>query len=365
MRRNLKLINISISSITLILLAYAASALASDSALVDSATESETVLIKTDTGYTMVKVPKKVKVPKPIEPPITHPQPVPTQTPIAVEKPKIEAVQNEIVVAPALVEEPPTPKETLVPQSEVEPTLQPEAAALPVSESEPTPIPASIPEPTPNTSNSENKGTEYTFIVGETEVSSTEPISSSNARNYIGLSAGLLMPNNSKMTDRNGTTADASYSNGFTLSGYAGHAFGNGLRVEGEVSYDMTQLDKFKVLGLENKINSDLWSIGLIANGYLDLPVSKSFILYAVAGLGFKNINISSGTVSGAKLWNQDSAIAFAYQLGVGSGFRINENIILDLSYRYLDTSSFKIDQITTDFSSHKILLGIRYLFNH
>lgn len=180
-------------------------------------------------------------------------------------------------------------------------------------------------------------------------------------RSYVGASAGFILPNDSSVTDINGATADVSYNPGLSLSGYVGHEFGTGLRLEGEVNYNKAELDKIITTGNVNKLNSELWSIGLFANAYYDFIISKTFIPYIGVGLGFKNVNISSADVNGTRLWNSDRDNVFAYQVGLGNGLRLSKNMTFDLGYRYQGTGNFKIDQVSSDLSSHNILFGLRY----
>ena len=55
-----------------------------------------------------------------------------------------------------------------------------------------------------------------------------------------------------------------------------------------------------------------------------------------------------------------DEDVVAAYQLGGGVSFRMNENISLDLSYRYFVPSDPDFNTVETEFASHNVSLGLR-----
>lgn len=183
-------------------------------------------------------------------------------------------------------------------------------------------------------------------------------------RTYVGASAGVALPDNSLTTDASGIGADVSYDPGLSLSGLIGQEFGRGVRLEGEVNYKKVNTDKFKLAGTTNNLNSDFRSIGMMANVYYDFYVNRAVTPYIGGGLGFANVNISSADVKGVRVWNSDSATAFAYQAGLGCNVMMNRWMAFDLGYRYYGTSEYKIDQVTSSFNSHNILFGLKYYIN-
>jgi opacity protein-like surface antigen len=180
-------------------------------------------------------------------------------------------------------------------------------------------------------------------------------------RSYVGLSTGVVLPNSSSLNDVNGTTSDVSYNPGLSVSGFVGHELGMGLRLEGEVNYNRTDLDKINTAGNIHKLNAELWSIGLFANTYYDFIISNAFKPYIGAGLGFKSVNMSGATVGDARLWDSDRDTVFAYQVGFGYSAKMTRDMAFDMGYRYQGTEKFRIDRMTSDFSSHNIVFGIRY----
>jgi opacity protein-like surface antigen len=90
-----------------------------------------------------------------------------------------------------------------------------------------------------------------------------------------------------------------------------------------------------------------------------DRPISP----YMGIGVGVANVNMPEGSINSVKVWNSGSDTAFAYQISIGSGFKITKNIMLDVLYRYFGSTDIKVGQIKAGFSNHNILLGIRYTY--
>ena len=53
----------------------------------------------------------------------------------------------------------------------------------------------------------------------------------------------------------------------------------------------------------------------------------------------------------------------FGWNLGFGVGYVVNENVDLTLGYRYEDLGQIKDYESKTDFTNHKLSLGLRYTF--
>ncbi|MDR0742530.1 MAG: outer membrane beta-barrel protein [Puniceicoccales bacterium] len=74
-----------------------------------------------------------------------------------------------------------------------------------------------------------------------------------------------------------------------------------------------------------------------------------------------------------AELHGDESTNVFVWNIGVGVCYAVNDNLALDLGYRYTDyaTARGKImaDQVTNflqtraDLSSQEVLIGVRYTF--
>jgi len=187
---------------------------------------------------------------------------------------------------------------------------------------------------------------------------------------YVGVSSGVLLTKSSTLGDRDGASAKLTYSSlGIPVSISLGHQFGSGLRVEEELAYKRADIDAFNYAGVAHHIDGSVWCLSAMSNLYYDwyhnigAMAESWFSPYVVAGVGVADVGMSEGNVDGLKLWNSDSSMVFAYQLGIGSGIRIRDNLLLDISYRYFDAQRAHIDQVTTSFQNGSVLLGVRYTF--
>jgi len=179
---------------------------------------------------------------------------------------------------------------------------------------------------------------------------------------YAGISAGLSMLEDSTLSDSSGSV-DLSFNTGYAVSGVVGYEFGNGLRLEGELNYRQADTDKVSVGGLSASINSDVWSIGMMANAYYDFKNSSIVTPYIGGGIGFANVNVGDGNVGGVQVWSEDDDTVFAYQLAVGTGFDVTKELTVDLGYRYFATQDPSFGLADAEYSSHNVMVGLRYRF--
>lgn len=185
------------------------------------------------------------------------------------------------------------------------------------------------------------------------------------ADTYVGIGAGATFPVQSTITDNTGVSGKLDYKTGFGVSLVTGVEFADGIRLEAELNYKNTDMDKVTVGGLgSGKVNCNAYTLGALANAYFDFKNSTPVTPYLTGGLGFANIHVGEATnFAGTKVWNSDDDMVFAYQLGAGVGFNVTKQVVLDLGYRYYATSDPQFELIKGDFATHNANLGIRYKF--
>ena len=99
-------------------------------------------------------------------------------------------------------------------------------------------------------------------------------------------------------------------------------------------------------------------STTLLANVYYDFHNSTAFTPYVGAGLGlaFNYFGVD---------WKRQTN--FAWQVGAGVAYAINENIAVDVAYRYLDLGYTQVDSYAGDAGirpyNHEFMLGLRFGF--
>jgi len=119
----------------------------------------------------------------------------------------------------------------------------------------------------------------------------------------------------------------------------------------------------------------------VLANAYVDLFEYRRFTPYIGGGIGAAYIDrsrlISTGNPppqAPTDTFAGDDGFRFAWAINAGTSYAVNDNLSLDLSYRYLNISDGRIADITfggTDFGDvnddgldgHEFRFGFRYTF--
>jgi len=157
-------------------------------------------------------------------------------------------------------------------------------------------------------------------------------------------------------------------------SGVVGLDMGNGLSVEAELSYQSADLNKLTVTGSGSlagisasteDVQGSMSSLAIMANAKLALGRGGGFNPYVLAGLGLAQISVDGVQETGSASTIDDSGFAFAYQAGAGIMVPLTERASVDLGYRYFGTTdadmSFEGSDYTAGFSSHTVLVGLKY----
>ena len=176
---------------------------------------------------------------------------------------------------------------------------------------------------------------------------------------------GVAMLSDSDVTDSTipGITIDVEYDLGLALGAALGYDFGN-TRLEGEISYQKNDFEKASLLWVDVDLTGDITCLSLLMNGYYDFVNNSAFTPYLSAGLGFAKVEVNDLNVPGSGLPNSnDDDTVFAYQVGVGVGYAVNEKVTIDANYRYFATSDPEFDTTEAEFASHNFLFGVRVNF--
>ena len=184
---------------------------------------------------------------------------------------------------------------------------------------------------------------------------------------YFGLQGGVTFLNDSTIKEAGFVPVDLAYGTGFVINGALGYDFGM-FRLEGEVGYRDNDLDKFSHSFSSESVDGNLDAWSFMCNGFWDIENQTPFTPYLVGGIGFAKVSLDilDGPHNGA---SKDNDTVFAYQLGVGVGYDINNSWTLDLAYRYFATEDAElIDDCSglpyeLEYESHNIFFGVRYNF--
>ena len=180
---------------------------------------------------------------------------------------------------------------------------------------------------------------------------------------YIGGNIGAGMLSDSDISAPNVVNGELSYDTGMVFGAVVGYDF-NQFRVEGEIGYQENDVDNFSAGGVSLDGSGDVNGTVFLINGYYDFMTTSAFIPYITAGLGWANIEINDFNTPGSGVpdINDDDSV-FAYQIGLGAGYEINPNFIVDLKYRYFGTDDPELADGEVEVGSHQIIFGLRYYF--
>ena len=155
-----------------------------------------------------------------------------------------------------------------------------------------------------------------------------------------------------------------SYEDGFNVGVAMGYGVTENLRFEAEVSYLENDMDKVSVAAVGSSPTSgDISSIALLFNGHIDLKNDTPFITTLSAGAGIAKVDLDVDSVSGIYVGSSDDDKVFAYQVGIGLGYALQENVILEFKYRYFATDDFDFQGSDVEFKTHNISFGTRVFF--
>ena len=144
--------------------------------------------------------------------------------------------------------------------------------------------------------------------------------------------------------------------NGFLVAGALGLELYNDsmFAIRAEVEYNY--IAAYDMDGVDASNNT------VLANIFADIETGTPITPYVGLGLGYGWTTIDTNSIAGKY---DDSNMA--WQLGAGISYAAMDNLMFDLGYRYLNSTSFKItypggsDEF--DITSHQIYLGARLAF--
>lgn len=187
---------------------------------------------------------------------------------------------------------------------------------------------------------------------------------------YVSGHVGMAMPSDATLTAP-GVSLDVDYDSGLAINLALGYRTGP-MRLEGEIGYQKSDVDDLTVsvagLGSVNfksagiPFSADVKTTSLLLHAYYDFQNASAFTPYITAGLGMAKVKASFDSPGFGISWS-DSDTVFAYQIGVGFEYAINQTVSLDARYRYFATSDPSFDTTDAEFSSHNLMLGARIKF--
>ncbi|ELM3723347.1 porin family protein [Edwardsiella piscicida] len=98
----------------------------------------------------------------------------------------------------------------------------------------------------------------------------------------------------------------------------------------------------------------------LMVNGYYDIKTGTPFTPYVGAGIGYANVSLKND-MNGDNV--QSNSNNFAWSVGTGVIYNVNERLDLDLGYKYLDAGKASAGNSQAKVTTHDVTLGVNYYF--
>ncbi len=146
----------------------------------------------------------------------------------------------------------------------------------------------------------------------------------------------------------------------------------NALRAELEYGLNGNQkmnksfVDDGETIHLKNSMKSQ----SLMANVYYDFNTGTNFTPYVGAGIGYARLKNSVGYTDAEESFSMSKSKGnFAWNASVGTTYKIDKNLALDVSYRFTDYGKVKFNpsetavKSTAKLRSNELNFGVRYTF--
>ncbi len=114
------------------------------------------------------------------------------------------------------------------------------------------------------------------------------------------------------------------------------------------------------ILGYITTGKFEIESQSIMLNAYYDINTGTKLTPYVGAGFGYANVE-GKLSIEGESDSVDDNN--FAWQIGAGSSYALNEKILLDAGYRYVDYGDFTKEDVNVDTTAHELYVGARYAF--
>ncbi|MFC1515627.1 outer membrane protein [Thermodesulfobacteriota bacterium] len=199
------------------------------------------------------------------------------------------------------------------------------------------------------------------FLLSSSVVFAYEGVESQGP--YVGINLGASFLNDATLTEKGfPITAEVESETGLLIEGSVGYDFGPG-RAEVEIGYRKNDIDNFSGVGISVTGTGDTSALSFMFNGFFDIENQSIFTPFLLAGIGFAKVSADDVAIAGTVLGSEDDTV-FAYQFGLGVGMAATDKVHIELEYKYFATSDPDFGLFESEYSSHNILLGLRFVFN-
>lgn len=159
-----------------------------------------------------------------------------------------------------------------------------------------------------------------------------------------------------------GANGEISLSSGYNFAGALGFQLTPQLRLEGEFSYLNNDLEHIAVSGIGSAtLGGDLKTKLAMINLYYDFDVNWPVKPFVGAGIGYAWHDGSINDVSGLATSISESTSGYAWQVGGGLQYPVNDDFSVIGSYRYIDGADLDFGGYNIDYGAHEFRLGLKW----
>ena len=151
-------------------------------------------------------------------------------------------------------------------------------------------------------------------------------------------------------------SGDASFKAGSVFTGAFGSDvdFHNSGRVELEFAQRFSEIDEVA------PAKFDVTALSVMFNAYHDYKTNYAISPFVGLGLGIAELEAEVNYLGAV---GKADDLVFAYQVMVGVGYEVFDNLFLDAQYRFFGTGRPDFQGVKADYRTNNFLAGIRYRF--
>jgi OmpA-OmpF porin, OOP family len=199
-------------------------------------------------------------------------------------------------------------------------------------------------------------------VVATAAAMATAPLAVLAEPFYVGASGGASLPRESDL-ESGAFNVEAKQDIGWLGLINFGHEYGYGLRTELEFGYRKNDLDTVGGANASGDVNVFTGMVNVL----YDLDVPWRIVPYVGAGIGAARVK-ANGAAPVSTTTIDDTDTGFAYQVMAGVEYAVTSQLMLNLGYRYFAVPDLTFTaangaSVETDYASHNVTLGLRYLF--
>lgn len=190
-----------------------------------------------------------------------------------------------------------------------------------------------------------------------------QPISAHAANVYFAGYLGLSQYGDQEFSEGSvPRSGDMEFKNGMSFAGALGLRVSRYMRVEAELGYNKTDLDRIDFANAGSfELGGEISGLTTMINLYYDFDVTWPLKPYVGAGIGYGWYDADIDDVSGLAVDVSDSASGLTWQVGGGMRYQLGSLVALDGGYRYVDSSDLGFGSYDIDYGAHEFRLGLSY----